>query len=129
LGANNGNYPYYLPLETDYGCAVTGIVDPHHETVPVHLSVDRWWDEPDLIAGQKPVTLHGTLTITSLIPGRTYRLLRYDAYTKVPTSGFLAAGGYTRELKFTATSTTQTFTDSFASNGCVIYRCVQDGTR
>jgi hypothetical protein len=125
--ANHGSAQYYLPQQVDYGCAVTGIDDPNHETVPVRLTLDRP-DEPDLIAGQKPVTLNGTLTISSLVPGRTYDLLRYDDYTKVPDSNFLAAGGYTSVQRFTATATTQTLYDSFESNGCVIYRCVQAPT-
>jgi hypothetical protein len=59
--------------DEDYGCANTGIVDPHHETVPFRLSVDRWvdrWDEPNLVAGEQPVTILGTLIISRLTPGK-----------------------------------------------------------
>jgi hypothetical protein len=121
--ANQGSYEYYIPKQVDYGVAVTGIDDPNHETVPVQLNINRS-SEPDPFAGQKPVTLKGTLTISSLVPGQTYTLLRYDDPTKVPDSHFLAAGGYTSEQQFTATATTQTLHDAFSSNGCVIYRCV-----
>ena len=44
--AASGAHAYYIPTNDDYGCAVTGIVDPHHETAPIQLSVDRW-DEPE----------------------------------------------------------------------------------
>ena len=123
--ANEGTNDYCIPEKCDYGCSLTGIVDPKHETVPVRLSVDRW-DEPDVVAGEKPVTLHGTLAIESLVPGKTYSLLRYDDYRKVPDSDFLAKGGYNWRHKFTATDSTQTLTDDFMSNGCVIYRCIAE---
>lgn len=122
-GANSGTYPYYIPTQIDYGCAVTGIVDPNHETMPIRLSVNRW-NEPNIPLGEKPVTMQGALSITSLTPGTTYALLRYDNYHNVPNANFLAAGGYTWDHQFTATSTTQAFADSFQSDGCVIYRCV-----
>jgi hypothetical protein len=121
--ATAGHYAYYIPQGEDYGCAVTGIVDPHHETLPVQLSVDRW-DEPDVVAGERPVTLHGTLAIHSLVSGRQYSLLRYDDYRKVPSSHFLANGGYVSNRAFTAANRAQTLADTFTSNDCVIYRCV-----
>jgi hypothetical protein len=122
--ANRGSYEYYVPKQTDYGCAVTGIVDPRRETVPVGLSVNRW-DEPDVIAGARPATMRGTLTVKSLVPGKTYSLLRYNDYRKVPTGKFLATGGYASARTFIATSTTQTFSDSFLSSAGVTYRCVR----
>ena len=118
-----GTYDYYIPENVDYGCSITGIVDPHHETVPVQLSVDRS-DEPDVVAGEEAVTMHATLTITSLASGTTYSLLRYDDYRKVPDAAFLDKGGYAWKRRFTATGTTQTIADTFMSNDCVIYRCV-----
>jgi hypothetical protein len=121
----NGLYAYYIPQDEDYGCAVTGIVDVYHETVPVKLGVDRW-DEPDVVAGEKAVTMHATLTITSLVSGKRYSLLRYDDYRKVPAAAFLAQGGYVRQHRFMATGSTQTISDTFMSNACVIYRCVAE---
>ncbi|MGO9107665.1 MAG: hypothetical protein ACLP9L_00400 [Thermoguttaceae bacterium] len=120
-----GTYAYYIPRSVDYGCSITGIVDSHHETAPVQLNVDRW-DEPDVVAGEKPVMMHGTLTIKALAPGKVYSLLRYDDYHKVPHADFLAKGGYAWRHRFTATGTTQTVADTFMSNDCVIYRCVAD---
>jgi hypothetical protein len=127
--ANQGSHEYYLPQQVDYGVAVTGIVDPNHETVPVQLSINRS-SEPDPFAKPppQPVTLKGTLTISSLVPGQSYTLLRYDDPTKVPDSHFLAAGGYASEQQFTATATVQTLYDTFSSDGCVIYRCVPAST-
>jgi hypothetical protein len=123
--ASEGTYDYYIPEEYDYGCAITGIVDPQHETVPVRLSIDRW-DEPNLVAGKDPVILHGTVTIQPLVAGKAYDLLRYDDYRKVPDAQFLSNGGYSWRHRFTATSAMQTLTDDFMSNSCVIYRCVAE---
>lgn len=123
--ANVGTYDYYIPEKSDYGCSVTGIVDPQHETVPVQLSIDRW-DEPVVVAGQKPVTLHGTLAIKSLVSGKKYSLLRYDDHSKVPEAKFLAKGGYAWRHQFTATGATQTISDDFMSSECVIYRCIAE---
>jgi hypothetical protein len=121
--ASGGSETYYIPRRVDYGCAVTGIVDLHHETLPVELSVDRW-REPDVVTGQKPATMRATLIVKSLVPSKTYRLLKYDDYRKVPACNFLAKGGFTSERKFTATSATQMFCESFTSNDSAIYRCV-----
>jgi len=121
--ANSRPFLYSIPWRVDYGCAVTGIVDTLRETVPVRLRIDRS-SEPDLIAGEQPVTMNATVTIQSLVPGTTYSLLRYDDPQQVPDSSFLARGGYTSTRTFTATGTTQTFTDQFLSNGVVTYRCV-----
>ncbi|NBW86581.1 MAG: hypothetical protein EBR23_07085 [Planctomycetia bacterium] len=121
--ANIGKFTYSIPSRVDYGCAVTGIVDALRETVPVRLQVDRS-SEPNLITGAQPVTLNATLNIQSLVPGKTYSLLRYDDPAQVPDCGFLAKGGYTSARKFTATAATQTFTDRFLSDGVVTYRCV-----
>lgn len=122
-GANTRSFMYAIPSRVDYGCAVTGIVDTLRETVPVRLQVDRSW-EPNLIAGAQPVAMDATLVVQSLVPGKTYSLLRYDDPAAVPDSGFLANGGYTRAHSFTATAATQTFTDQFLSNAVVTYRCV-----
>jgi len=122
-GTNTGSFTYAIPSRVDYGCAVTGIVDTLRETVPVRLQVDRS-SEPNLITGAQPVTLNATVNIQSLVPGKTYSLLRYDDPARVPDSGFLAKGGYTSARTFTATAATQAFTDRFLSNAVVTYRCV-----
>jgi hypothetical protein len=122
-----GAFAYYIPQDDDYGCAVTGIADRGHETAPVRLSVDRW-DEPDVVAGEKAVVMHANLTVSSLAQGKSYSLLRYDDYHKVPDTAFLTKGGYTWRHKFTAASAVETSADTFMSNDCVIYRCVIDGS-
>ncbi len=123
--ADAGSLSYYVPRLEDYGCAVTGISDSNHETVPIQLGVDRR-DEPYVVAGEEPAVMHATLAIRPLTPGRVYSLLRYDDYNVVPKADFLAQGGYTRKQTFTAATATEALTDTFMSNQCVIYRCVAD---
>jgi len=118
---------YHVPVRIDYGCALTGVVDPEHETLPVELAITGD-SEPNLIAGQKPTTLQARLVCKSLFPGRRYRLLRYDDYHEVPLTRFASKGGFRSDLQFTATAATHEMTDTFSSDSCVIYRCVADGT-
>lgn len=122
-GANTRPFTYAIPSRVVYGCAVTGIVDPLRETVPVRLQVDHS-SEPDLIAAAQPITMNATLSVQGLVPGRTYSLLRYDDPALVPDSGFLAAGRYTSARTFTAAAPTQSFADQFTSSAVVTYRCV-----
>jgi hypothetical protein len=120
---NNGAvYEYCIPEDVDYGTAVTGIRDDDAVTRPVRLSVNRW-DEPNVSQGQSPVTLTATVTIGSLVPNKSYCLLRYDNYQNVPTKNF-PSSAFSVKQTFTASADTKTFTDHFASNGLAIYRCV-----
>jgi len=121
-GANSGSYDYYIPRDTDYGAAVTGIKDSSGTTKPIYLAVDRW-NEPDPWQSQSAVQLNATIQVSSLTVGNPYVLLRYNNYTNVPTSNFLASA-YSTTTTFTATNPTQTFYDNFMSSATVIYRAV-----
>jgi hypothetical protein len=116
---------YCVPQNVDYGCAVTGIRDDSGTALPVRLTLNRW-TEPDLIKGERPVTLKAVVTVTSLVKGKTYALLRYDNYRNVPTKNFLSSA-YTVSLSFVAAGNTFTYNDQFSSNGIVVYRCVPAG--
>jgi len=122
---NGARYEYCIPQAVDYGCAVTGIRDDDKATRPVRVKVNRW-DEPDPWRGQAPVTLQATITVRSLTAGRSYALLRYDDYRKVPAKDFLSSA-YASSRTFTATGATAVFTEGFKSNGVAIYRCVPAG--
>jgi hypothetical protein len=117
-----------VPTQTDYGVAVTGIIDDGNVTLPVEVSVpvDH---EPDTTSGQKPIQLTATALVSNLVAGKSYTLLRYDDYTKVPTSGDAASylsSPADVKTPFTATGTTWTYKDpmSFSSASAVYYRCV-----
>lgn len=123
MSGNGDTYEYCIPKQVNFGCAITGIKDLQHETLPVHLSVDCW-NEPDIIAGESAVLLNAIITVNSLISGQEYALLRYDNYSIVPSSGFHPAGA-SSVVYFTATGVYQTFSDTFMSDKAVFYRCIQ----
>ena len=122
MKGNGATEKYCIPRNVDYGCAVTGIVDVKHETVPVSLRIN-FWNEPNVSLKEKAKTLHGVITINSLRPGSKYLLLRYNNYKKLPKSGF-AASKADKTVKFTADAKMMTFNDSIKSNTVAIYRCV-----
>jgi len=119
---NGDRYEFCIPKLVDYGCAVIGIRDDDKVTRPVQVKVNRW-DEPNPWQGKPPVTLQATVTVRSLVPGRSYILLRYNDYRKVPAKDFLTSA-YAASWRLTATGKTASFNDSFKSNGVAIYRCV-----
>ena len=125
MEGNGSRYEFCIPQGVDYGCAVTGIRDDDKATRPVRVKMNRW-DEPNPWQGESPVTFRATVTARALTAGRTYVLLRYDDYRKVPVKGFLSSA-YSSSRTFTATGATAVFNDGFKSNGVVIYRCVPAG--
>lgn len=122
MSGNGATNEYCIPKNVDYGIAVTGIKDVQHVTKPVHLSIDSW-DEPNISLGENPKVLHATITADSLTAGQKYALLRYNNYLNVPSSNFnpLTADS---AIYFTASSATESFTNSFMSNTAVFYRCI-----
>ena len=97
-------------------------------TLPVHLSVSAN-DEPNPAFREDPVDMTGTVTVTNLIIGNAYALLRYSTYKFVPTKGnadtFLESRFDTQHI-FTALGTTYEYEDpkKISSKGSVYYRCV-----
>jgi len=119
----NEAYPCIDENSND-GYCVTGPVDPAGKALPMVLAVDRW-DEPDVIEGQRPVQLTGTVTVESLTVGDSYTLYRFDGYKSVPTDSNYEVG-YTSKHTFTATGTTYKYKDpkGITSNLSTYYRCV-----
>jgi hypothetical protein len=126
-----GGRIYSLPSGVpNYGIAFTGIVDPKHETVPVRLTTNINFESPQIIDHTnrrppgRPVTL--TITVSKIVPGRTYRLYRYDAWSKVPKSEFnrhanVAAQSWTIQI---SSGSTYRFKQTIDSNDIAIYRAV-----
>lgn len=119
---NSAPDPYYIPENTDYGVAVTGIKDPGHLTRPVRITLDSN-EEPNVTLGVKPCVLRATITCDSLTIGKSYALLRYNEYAKVPSTGFTPTGANST-VYFTATAITHIVIDSFMSDTAVFYRCI-----
>jgi hypothetical protein len=122
MSGNGAIYEYCIPKQIDFGSAITGIKDEKNETKPVHLSVDRW-DEPNVTLGEPPVLLNANITVESLTPGEDYALLRYNNYALVPSSDF-DPDGASSTVYFTASGSSQSFSDSFMSNAAIFYRCI-----
>lgn len=118
-----------IPKKVDYGVAIQGVRDTNGETLPVQLSVDRW-DEPNVVTGEHPVDLTGTLTATGLSHGESYLLLRYKDASDVPAKNFDSASSQKaaeKVLPFTASGSAWTYTDTLAipSSGSAFYRLVR----
>merc|ERR1712228_672814 len=64
IGKNEA-YPC-IDSESNDGYCVTGPVDPAGKALPMTLSVNRW-DEPDVIKGERPVQLVGTVTTKTTV--------------------------------------------------------------
>jgi hypothetical protein len=124
---------YSLKSGADYGIAITGIIDLSGETVPVRLATSTNSETPAMVNGSttrpaaKPVTL--TITVSSLKPGTTYTLYRYNAMASVPDSTINANAGKAAQ-KWTikiAAGTTYTMTQTINSNETAVYRAVPVG--
>jgi hypothetical protein len=124
---------YSLKNGADYGIAITGIIDLSHETVPVRLTTSVNAERPVMVDGSntrpaaKPVTL--TITVSSLRPGTTYNLYRYNSMAAVPDSKInanaaKAAQRWAITIPF---GSTYTMTQTINSSEIAVYRAVPVG--
>ncbi|CAF1367197.1 unnamed protein product [Rotaria sordida] len=117
-----------IPLITDYGIAITGVIDKDDVTLPVHLAVSKR-DEPDPVLNAESRDMDGTVTVNNLIIGNTYVLLRYASYKFTPTEGdannFIHSH-FDVKHEFIADNSTYVYKDpkKIPSKGSVYYRCV-----
>ncbi|CAF1621171.1 unnamed protein product [Rotaria magnacalcarata] len=119
-----------LPLNIDYGIAVTGIADENQITLPVRLSVSAW-NEPNLhpAYAETPIEMDGIVTIRDLVVDKPYVLLRYSSYGHIPTKGRISdflSSNFDEKHTFVANYHTYIYKDSkkIPSTGSVYYRCV-----
>lgn len=95
--ANSKAHPVYSLARggSNYGLAVTGIIDHDGKALPVRLSTNVNYERPEMKDGSnaRPAARDLTLTVTvsGLEPGLSYNLYRYDSFESVPNSGFNAA--------------------------------------
>ncbi|CAF3341169.1 unnamed protein product, partial [Rotaria socialis] len=52
----------WIPLDIDYGIAITGILDENQVTLPVRLSVSAW-NEPNPAFHEDPIEMDGTVSV------------------------------------------------------------------
>jgi hypothetical protein len=124
---------YSLKNGADYGIAITGIIDPSRETVPVRLTTSVNAELPAIANNSntrpaaKPVTL--TITVSGLKPGVTYTLYRYTSLAAVPDSTINAKATQATQ-KWTvkiSSGSTYTMTQTINSNEIAVYRAVPVG--
>lgn len=70
------------PSKSNYGLAITGVMDPNHETLPVRVVTDPNREHPAIAhdSNDRPqsMTLTLTVTVSGLTPGIAYNLYRYE---------------------------------------------------
>jgi len=125
MRGNGARYEFCLPATICYGCAVTGIQDSSLLALPVQISMATGY-EPDLMAGASPVLLNGTVTVSGLVPGRSYCLYRYNDHRIVPTANY-AKSSYSSALNFIAPVASVAFPVTIPSNGVAVFRCLPAG--
>ena len=132
--ANATTRPVYsLKNGSDYGIAITGVIDLSRETVPVRLVTSVNAESPGIVNNSttrpaaKPVTL--TVTVSGLKPGVTYNLYRYSSTAAVPDSN-INANAVKAAQKWAITiksGSTYTLTQIVNSNEIAVYRAVPVG--
>ena len=131
--ANAKTAPVYsLKNGPDYAIAITGVIDLSRETVPVRLTTSVNAESPAIVNGSntrpaaQPVTL--TITVSSLKPGTTYNLYRYNSMAAVPDSNVNAnASKAAQKWTIVATGSSYTMTQTIMSNEIAVYRAVAVG--
>ncbi len=130
--ANLMSHPVYsLPnAQTNYGIAITGIIDQDGQTLPVRLTTDVNDEEPIMRDGSstRPISQDLTLTVTisGMVPGVTYKLYRYNDFQSVPDASFNAEAGRAVkawEIK-TESGTSFSLKEKIRSNQIAVYRAV-----
>ncbi len=128
--------PYSLPragrspLPADYAVAVTGVSDPEHETLPVRVATNKYYEWPPIAqdSNHRPTAEALTLTVTvsGLTPGVSYTLYRYDDFGAVPDVNFNARARQASQhwrfrIRF---GNSYTVRQAIESDQTVIYRAV-----
>ena len=96
-------------------------------TTSVNAELPRIVNGSNIRPAAKPVTL--TITVSSLNPGTTYNLYRYNSMANVPDSNINANAAKAAQ-KWTITipsGSTYTMTQTINSNATAVYRAVPVG--
>lgn len=124
--------PYSVPNNaSNYGIAITGVMDLKGDTLPVRVDVNCNYENPPIEdkSNQRPPSMPLVLTITvsNLQPNVQYNLYRYNDMDSVPNSDFNTnAGSAYESWPFQITSgTTYVMSEKINSNEMAIYRAVK----
>ena len=129
--AKDGNI-FSLPnTASNYGTAITGIVDLNGDTLPVRVDTNVNYEKPVIKDGSNkrpsPMPLALKITISKLEPGVLYHLYRYNTLSSVPASYFNAhASSAYKSWQFSIDSgSTYTLKEVIQSDEIAIYRAVK----
>lgn len=129
--AKNGSIYSLSNNASNYGLAITGVMDLNRDTLPVRVDTNINYEKPSIKNGSNvrpaPMPLTLTITISNLQPHVLYNLYRYNSLNNVPCSNFnekahLASQSWQVQL---ASGTTYTFTQQVNSDEIAIYRAVK----
>ncbi|MBS0605284.1 MAG: hypothetical protein JSS60_09670 [Verrucomicrobia bacterium] len=131
--ANAKNGPIYSIANdaSNYGIAITGVMDVNGDTLPVRLDTSVNDETPEITDGSntrpapKPLTL--TITVSGLQPGIKYNLYRYSDFASVPDSQFNAHASQASQRWSVQTSSGTSFVlaEQILSDEVAVYRCVR----
>jgi hypothetical protein len=116
---------------SNYGLAVTGVMDLYHDTVPVSLATNVNYEKPDIANHSNtrpaPMPLVLTITLSHLQPGIAYKLYRYNDFSKVPDFAFNAHAEQALESWNVqiASGSSFTLTEQINSDEIAVYRAVR----
>ena len=115
---------------SNYGIAITGVMDLHKDTFPVRIDTNDNEELPEIEDGSSvrpsPMPLTLTITVSNLEPNVHYNLYRYDSFESVPNSQFNAHASDASEswpIQINAGSTF-VMTQEINSDEIAIYRAV-----
>ncbi|MFM0286921.1 hypothetical protein [Paraburkholderia megapolitana] len=122
---------YSLPNNgTNYGIAITGVIDRDNETVPVRLTVNRNYEKPDIKPGSglRPASMPLILKVevSGLKPDVAYKLYRYNRMDAVPDGAFNAHASQADKQWdiYIAAGSTYVVTETIQSSDVAVYRAV-----
>lgn len=116
---------------TNYGLAVTGVMDLHGDTLPVRVDTNVNYEKPEIKDGTtippSPMPLTLTITVSNLEPHVSYILYRYKDFNLVPHSNFNAQSENASEKWNIQINAGSTFimTEEIQSNDIAVYRAVK----
>ena len=131
--ANSQDGPVYS-LGNDaynYGIAITGVMDPNGDTLPVRIDTNLNYEQPQIAKNSstrpKPMPLLLTVTVSGLDTYTPYNLYRYNSIDKIPTDRFnTQARNASQSWQIQVeTGTTYTMQVPIMSDETAAFRCVR----
>jgi hypothetical protein len=130
----NAHYGAIYSLSNDasnYGVAITGVMDLNGDTLPVRLDTSINYETPEIQQGSSirphPMPVQLTITVSGLEPGLVYNLYRYDTLASVPNSDFNAhaSDAYQSWQIKISSGTSYVMTQEIQSDETAVYRAVR----